>query len=167
MVAQFVSFFLALAILRETSMEMDVMKTFNVTMNFAVEPLANIISRLRFSKKLFILLYEQLLIFGCIWRILNHSFYYYYYYYLFIVFYIFIFIYLLLVWVRRKVTYLGFCSCFFFFFFYAVTMLTFQIKKTISSEKWFNYVVTFFLKMLKIWVDRTMLNGEKKEDGLR
>ena len=30
MVAQFVSFFLALAILRETSMEMDVMKTFNV-----------------------------------------------------------------------------------------------------------------------------------------
>ena len=50
MVAQFVSFFLALAILRETSMEMDVMKTFNVTMNFAV--------------KLLILLYEQLLIFG-------------------------------------------------------------------------------------------------------
>ena len=37
MVAQFVSFFLALAILRETSMEMDVMKTFNVTMNFAVK----------------------------------------------------------------------------------------------------------------------------------
>ena len=50
MVALFVSFFLALAILRETSMEMDVMKTFNVTMNFAV--------------KLLILLYEQLLIFG-------------------------------------------------------------------------------------------------------
>ena len=64
MVAQFVSFFLALAILRETSMEMDVMKTFNVTMNFAVEPLANITSRSRFSEKLLILLYEQLLIFG-------------------------------------------------------------------------------------------------------
>ena len=64
MVAQFVSFFLALAILPETSMEMDVMKTFNVTMNFAVEPLANITSRSRFSEKLLILLYEQLLIFG-------------------------------------------------------------------------------------------------------
>ena len=64
MVAQFVSFFLALAILRETSMEMDVMKTFNVTMNFAVEPLTNITSRSRFSEKLLILLYEQLLIFG-------------------------------------------------------------------------------------------------------
>ena len=64
MVAQFVSFFLALAILRETSMEMDVMKTFNVTMNFALEPLANITSRKRFSEKLLILLYEQLLIFG-------------------------------------------------------------------------------------------------------
>ena len=64
MVAQFVSFFLALAILRETSTEMDVMKTFNVTMNFAVEPLANLTSRSRFSEKLLILLYEQLLIFG-------------------------------------------------------------------------------------------------------
>ena len=46
------------------TMEMDVMKTFNVTMNFAVEPLANITSRSRFSEKLLILLYEQLLIFG-------------------------------------------------------------------------------------------------------
>ena len=39
----------------------------------------------------------------------------------------------------------------------------------ISSEKWFNYVVTFFsfcLKMPKIWVGRTTLNGAKKEDGL-
>ena len=27
---------------------------------------------------------------------------------------------------------------------YAVTMLIFQIKRIISSEKWFNYVVTFF-----------------------
>ena len=48
----------------------------------------------------------------------------------------------------------------------AVTMLIFQIKRIISSEKWFNYVVTFFLKMPKIWVGRTTLNGEKKEDGL-
>ena len=29
-------------------------------------------------------------------------------------------------------------------FLYAVTMLIFQIKRVISSEKWFNYVVTFF-----------------------
>ena len=27
---------------------------------------------------------------------------------------------------------------------YAVTVLIFQIKRIISSEKWFNYVVTFF-----------------------
>ena len=48
-------------------------------------------------------------------------------------------------------------------------MLNFQIKTVISSEKWFNYVVTcffFFMKMPKIWVDGTTLNGEKKEDGL-
>ena len=49
---------------------------------------------------------------------------------------------------------------------YVVTMLIFQIKRIISSEKWFNYVVTFFsfcLKMPKIWVGRTTLNeGEKR-----
>ena len=47
-------------------------------------------------------------------------------------------------------------------------MLKFQIKRIISSEKWFNYVVTFFLflKMPKIWVVQMTLNGEKKEDGL-
>ena len=47
-------------------------------------------------------------------------------------------------------------------------MLIFQIDRIISSEKWFNYVVTFFfLKMPKIWVSQTTLNGEKKEDGLK
>ena len=51
-------------------------------------------------------------------------------------------------------------------FLYAVTMLIFQIKRIISSEKWFNYVVTLFLKMSKIWVGQTTLNAEKKEDGL-
>ena len=30
-------------------------------------------------------------------------------------------------------------------FLYAVTMLIFQMKRNISSEKWFNYVVTFVL----------------------
>ena len=52
------------------------------------------------------------------------------------------------------------------FFLFAVTMLIFQIKRIISSEKWCNYVVTFFKKMPKIWVGRTTVNGEKKEDGL-
>ena len=50
-------------------------------------------------------------------------------------------------------------------FLYAVTMLIFQIKRIISSEKWCNYVV-IFLKMPKIWVGWTMVNREKKEDGL-
>ena len=49
-------------------------------------------------------------------------------------------------------------------FLYAVTMLIFQIKRIISSEKRCNYVI--FLKMPKIWVGRTMVNREKKEDGL-
>ena len=32
---------------------------------------------------------------------------------------------------------------------YAVTMFIFQIKRIISSEKWFSYVVTFFLEYAK------------------
>ena len=148
---------------------MDVMKTFNVTMNFAVEPLANITSRSRFSEKLLILLYEQLLIFGLylenfksfILLLLLLLL------LLFITFFLYIYNHLFIASLSEKKSHIFGFLFLFFFFFYAVTMLTFQIKKTISSEKWFNYVVTFFLKMLKIWVDRTMLNGEKKEDGLR
>ena len=50
-------------------------------------------------------------------------------------------------------------------FLYAVTMLIFQIKRIISSEKWCNYIVSFFfLKMPKIWVGRTTVNRKKKED---
>ena len=46
-------------------------------------------------------------------------------------------------------------------------MLIFQIKRIISIEKWCNYVVTFLGgKCHKIWVARTTVNGEKKEDGL-
>ena len=42
-----------------------------------------------------------------------------------------------------------------------------RVIRIISSEKWFNYVVTyFFLKMPKIWVGRTTLNGEKKKMAL-
>ena len=52
-------------------------------------------------------------------------------------------------------------------FLYAVTMLIFQIERIISSEKWFNYAITFFLKMPKIWLSQTTLNGEKKEGGLK
>ena len=33
---------------------------------------------------------------------------------------------------------------FLFFSMHAVTMFIFQIKRIISSEKWFNYVVTLF-----------------------
>ena len=56
-------------------------------------------------------------------------------------------------------------------FLYAVTctMLIFQIKRIISSEKWFKYDATFvcFQKMPKIWVGQTTLNREKKDDGLK
>ena len=38
---------------------------------------------------------------------------------------------------------------FLFFSMYAVTMFIFQIKRIISSEKWFNYVVTFFWEYAK------------------
>ena len=54
-------------------------------------------------------------------------------------------------------------------FLYVVTMLIFQIKRIISSEIWCNYVVPFFFffwKMPEIWVGRTTVNREKKEDGL-
>ena len=47
-------------------------------------------------------------------------------------------------------------------------MLIFQIERIISSEKWFNYAITFFLKMPKIWLSQMTLNGENlKEDGLK
>ena len=47
----------------------------------------------------------------------------------------------------------------FLFLLFSVLLLRsfFQIKRIISSEKWFNYV---------IWFGWTMLNGGKKEDGL-
>ena len=47
-------------------------------------------------------------------------------------------------------------------------MLIFMIKRTIYSEKWVNYVITFFFVLMpKIWVGRTTLNGQEKGDGLR
>ena len=51
-------------------------------------------------------------------------------------------------------------------FLYAVTMLIFQIERIISGER--HGLTTpflfFFLKMSKIWVGRTTLNGEKKRE---
>ena len=41
-------------------------------------------------------------------------------------------------------------------------MLIFQIKKIISSGKWFNYVVTFCFENAKNLVGQTTLNGGKK-----
>ena len=48
-------------------------------------------------------------------------------------------------------------------------MLIFQIERIISSEKWFNYIVTFFfLENAKNlgWSDDTK-GRKKKEDGLK
>ena len=47
-------------------------------------------------------------------------------------------------------------------FLYAVTMLIFQIKRIISSKNGLTTSLLFFLKMPKIWVGQTMLNGENK-----
>ena len=44
-------------------------------------------------------------------------------------------------------------------FLYAVTMLIFQIKRIISSEKWCNYVVAFFFENAK--------NLGQSDDGKR
>ena len=53
-------------------------------------------------------------------------------------------------------------------FLYAVTMLIFQIKRIILSEKWCNYVITFFfLKMPKNLGRSDDGKWRKKEDGLR
>ena len=60
-----------------------------------------------------------------------------------------------------------FLFLFLFFSMLLITMCIFQIKRIISSEKWFNYVVTFFMKMTRIWVGRTTLKEEKKRITLR
>ena len=48
-------------------------------------------------------------------------------------------------------------------------MLIFQIKRIISSEKWFNYVVTFFFffeNAKNLGRSDDAKRGKKKEDGL-
>ena len=56
-------------------------------------------------------------------------------------------------------------------FLYAVTMLIYQMKWIILSEKWFNYVVTFCFCLgncQKIGlVGRRLKKKKKKGDGLR
>ena len=49
-------------------------------------------------------------------------------------------------------------------FLYAFTTLIFQIKMIISSEKWFNYVVTFFFENAKN-LDRSDNNKRRKNRG--
>ena len=52
-------------------------------------------------------------------------------------------------------------------FLYAVTMLIFQIERIISSEKWFNYVITFFFENAKNLGQSDDAKWRKKEDGLK
>ena len=53
-------------------------------------------------------------------------------------------------------------------FIYAFIMLIFQIKRIFQVKNGLTtLLLCFSLKMPKIWVSRTMLNGEKKEDGLQ
>ena len=45
-------------------------------------------------------------------------------------------------------------------------MLICQIKRIISSKKWFNYVVPFFFSFFFFEIGSVGLNGGDKEDGL-
>ena len=51
-------------------------------------------------------------------------------------------------------------------FLYAVTMLIFQIRRIISNEKWFNYIVTLFFENAKNLGRSDDAKRRKKEDGL-
>ena len=51
------------------------------------------------------------------------------------------------------------------FFLYAVTMLIFQIERIISSEKWCNYVVTFFF--FSFFFFEIAKNLDRSDDGKR
>ena len=54
-----------------------------------------------------------------------------------------------------------------FFFMLLITMCIFQIKRIISSEKWFNYVVTFFFENDKNLGRSDDAKRRKKEDDLK
>ena len=61
-----------------------------------------------------------------------------------------------------------FLFLFLFFSTLSFIVLIFQIKRIISSEKWFNYVVTsfFFLENVKNLGRSDDAKRRKKEDGL-
>ena len=46
-------------------------------------------------------------------------------------------------------------------------MLIFHIERIISSEKWFNYVITFFFENAKNLGQSDDAKWRKKEDGLK
>ena len=46
-------------------------------------------------------------------------------------------------------------------------MLIFRLKELFQEKNGLTTSLLFFLKMPKIWVGRTTLNGKKKEDGLK
>ena len=45
-------------------------------------------------------------------------------------------------------------------------MLIFRLKELFQVKNGLTMSLIFFLKMSKIWVGQTTLNGEKKDDGL-
>ena len=56
----------------------------------------------------------------------------------------------------------------FLFLFFSMLLLCsfFRLKELFQVKNGLTRSLLFFLKMPKIWVCRTTLNGEKKEDGL-
>ena len=56
----------------------------------------------------------------------------------------------------------------FLFLLFSVLLLCsfFRLKELFQVKNGLTTSLLFFLKMPKIWVGRTTLNGEKKEDGL-
>ena len=55
------------------------------------------------------------------------------------------------------------------FLFFSMLLLCsfFRLKELFQEKNGLTTSLLFFLKMPKIWVGRTTLNGEKKEDGLK
>ena len=55
------------------------------------------------------------------------------------------------------------------FLFFSMLLLCsfFRLKELFQVKNGLTTLLLFFLKMPKIWVGRTTLNGEKKEDGLK
>ena len=56
----------------------------------------------------------------------------------------------------------------FLFLFFSMLLLCsfFRLKELFQVKNGLTTSLLFFLKMPKIWVGRTTVNGEKKEDGL-